>query len=174
MPRGGKQDIDSGRGHWEKPIAIADLLTGAAAALWLIPISMIFDPVPEDVFALTVGLAGALSMTTFLLGVVYRTQRRGRERYETREAETDKSIADLRELVMDLQIAANAQATDLAKRIDQVAARVERDRWNAYAEGHVDNFGGEAVVDSMTTRRLPDNSASVYRLPQHRDVGGRV
>lgn len=159
----GKKDLQPpGPEKLERRIRTADLLTGASAASWLVPIILIFNPVREDIFDLATAAAATSSMAMFLLGVVYRAQR-------THQQKQADALTELRNLIIDGQLYNQAATIELSNRIERIGARVERDRWNAYSEAAADMQGGEDVVDATTTRPL--NTAGVIRLPNHRANG---
>ena len=169
----GKKDQPPGPEKLERRIRAADLLTGAAAASWLVPIILIVNPIRQDIFVLATVAAAASSMAMFLLGVVYRSQRTHQQRQAGAVKQVQDTLIELRELVMDGQLYSQATNVELANRIERIGARVERDRWNVYGEAAADMQGGEGVVDETATRRL-DNIGSVVRImPQHRTNGRR-
>jgi len=155
MSRGTKDRRSPGPENLDRRIRAMDLLAGASAGSWLVPIIMVFDPVEEDIFVLATVAAAATSMAMLLLSAGYRFQRAHQQQQ-----------ADTRALILDLQLYAHAQTIELSNRIERIAARVERDRWNAYSEAAADLQGGEDVVDGTTTKPL--NGAGVVHLSHHR------
>ena len=168
-----KKDRRPGPEKFERRIRTADLLTGASAASWLVPIILIFNPVRHDVFVFITVAAAASSMAMFLLGVVYRFQRGHQQRQMDAVNDIRETLLELRELVLDVQLYSQAQTVELANRVERIGARVERDRWNIYSEAAADMQGGEGVVDETATVRL-DAASSVVRILPHRRNNGRI
>jgi hypothetical protein len=166
MPLGGRIRALSGP-ELERKIVLTNLLAGASTAFWLVPITFIFNPVPQDVFVFLTVLAAAVSMATVLIGVVYRSQRNNMARAVERDIVERAALAEIHQLVHDLRVFTQDHHAEVTARVERVAARVERTYWNAYSDAAADMQGGEQVVNETTTRRLP-RCAEVVPLPPPR------
>lgn len=153
MPEHVKEQPLTGSESLRNRIAISNFMTGGAIALWLIPICLLWTDIQHPPFILLVGVVSSLSLSSFLLGVVFRAQYRNAQRAEVAE----QRYADLVHLVVENHEATQERITDLVKRVELITMRVGQEYFNAYADAVADVHGGPEVVDGTGTRSLNDH-----------------
>jgi hypothetical protein len=169
MPRHRRKPL-TGSEQLLRRITIEDVLTGAALALWLVPVALLFTEMPSEPAVLVVGAAGAAALAAFLIGVVLRSQRRNAQWREhadwvafRRHTELVQQVAAdhqaLIRIVMHNQTVTLTNLAQVNRRVDDVNGKLDRASWDIYADGLTDQQGGPEVVNGEITRRLQLNGA---------------
>ena len=178
MPEHSKQQ-HTGSEQLRRKIMIANLCTGVAAALWLIPIAVCLLVLRRAEIFLAMHVAGAIAMAALVVGLRLRAQRRNLQWQQSAESTArlrhqellNQHAADnqaIARLIMHNHTAINGAVADVRRRIDDVAGKVSRDYFGVYADALTDLQGGPEVVNGEVTRRLylgsPDNVVQ-FRAP---------
>jgi hypothetical protein len=149
----------TGSERLQRRITLADLLTGAAVALWLIPIAFVILNVPHDALVLVVVLASTLALSTFFVSVALRTRRidrRWRDKADsTAQRRHNELAAQLANSHMVLSRMIDRAQSDVLDRVRRIEGQLDRTSWDIYADGMADARGGPEVVNAQDTRRIP-------------------
>jgi hypothetical protein len=157
----------------------ADLLTGAAVVLWLVPIGFVAVKVPTDAPELAVVLASTLALSAFVLSVAMRARvvnRRWRDRAaETAQRRHNELVAQiannhmvLMRMVDHTQTTVDNGLADLHERVISIEGQLGRKHWDIYADAITDVCGGPEVVNGQDTHRLSQRPGpgNVVQFPQ--------
>jgi hypothetical protein len=151
--------------------------TGSAVMLWLIPITLsLTTDVDHGTFSMILTLAAAVSITTFLLGLILRAQARAQLRHEVAEERARRDHAEVMALIARNQAETREMFGKLGGEIKRISVSVMQDYFNSYGDGVADAVGGPAVVNGTETRSLDDvmrgsSSGKVVRMPRHSGNG---
>lgn len=170
---------DSTEQQMQRRITTAAFLTGGSIALWVIPIGLLFVDATRGVYVLASGLATALSVATFLVGLVFRAQRYNAAWREQADSLATRRHDELIQQTEQIRIEALRWHTHLLrqvaedhdklhKHLTKLAESIGQGYWNVYSDVATDLVGGQEVVNGTTTVQIdtPVNGGKVLPMPR--------
>jgi hypothetical protein len=162
-------------------IILANICTGLSIVLWLIPIGLLSTNISHNAYLLIAVFTATFSLGSFLSAFALRAALRHcqwREEVNAtalrRHNELVRQIAADDEAMMRLinaghQVSHNENSR-LAKRLDEISGKLDRDAWEIYSDGQVDKLGGPEVVHGQVTTKLHEGELhmdhNVVHLPR--------
>lgn len=141
------------------------IFIGAAAASWLVPITLVSSTIHNRIYVLLVALAMCATTTSVLGGLLSRAQQRRDERQESEarwhqeqreylHREVARTHDDMRRLIVSNEVAHDRAAGAILRVLREVSGKVARDEFATYSEVLFDLAGGKEAVGGETTRPL--------------------